>query len=69
VKDMNRRTFVTLIPFLPALLERNNNDIHVENIKREVAKLQAMIELTKLQQEKDLFWEKFKFDRALYERH
>jgi hypothetical protein len=69
VKDMNRRTFVTLVPFLPALLKRNNNHIHVENIKREVAKLQAMIELTKLQQEKDLFWEKFKFDRALYERH
>jgi hypothetical protein len=44
---MNRRTFVTLIPFLPALLklqpDLNPNQIHIEAIKRESARLKELL--------------------------
>jgi hypothetical protein len=71
---MDRKTFLTLIPFLPALLKFNTNPTdsmhsnqkHIDSIKRESAKLKAIAELTKLELEKDaareLFWKHRKFD-------
>jgi hypothetical protein len=68
---MDRKTFLTLIPFLPALLKQstaNPNQIHIDTIKRETAKLKALIELDKIQREVDILHLQFKLDRALYEK-
>jgi hypothetical protein len=40
---MNRRTFVTLIPFLPKLVNANPNQIHIDAIKRESARLKELL--------------------------
>jgi hypothetical protein len=66
---MNRRLFITLIPFLPALLNQSNNQIHIDAIKREAAKLKALTELTQIRHEVDRLHAQFKLDRAFYERH